>query len=163
MNHINFAPQGALGALLDTLLEPCMAWFQDTADELPQRTHPWNNIKLRVEDVAWLSLQSMVTAEADLEAKPRSLVPLYHAPRLGGWREFVVLEGYGARPWFVGWIAGDVCGISRIPLYGHVRMLRGNTQVQFFGVNLSGYQLNLSQVGAGRIGTRHQYGDIPLL
>lgn len=89
----------------------------------------------------------------------------FHLPRLGGWKNYVVLEptsGDG-KGWHVGWIAGNVIGVSRIPLNGPVRVLVGSGKVSWFGVNSDGGQIKLRQVGIGRIGDGGTFAKIPLL
>ena len=91
------------------------------------------------------------------------------SPRLlrlsfGGWRDYVVVEPISLQgeEWYVGWVTGEVNGVSRIPLKGAARLLRGRDDASFFGVNREGEQIPLQQCGHGRIGVRGPYARIPL-
>ena len=91
-------------------------------------------------------------------------IPLFHIPLFGGWRDYVVVEPISLQgeEWYVGWVTGEVNGVSRIPLKGAARLLRGRDDASFFGVNREGGQIPLQQCGHGRIGVRGPYARIPL-
>ncbi len=86
-------------------------------------------------------------------------------PILGGWGSLVVLTPHDpeTREWFVGWVTHDAIGISRIPLTGQVRLLRGPNEVTFFGVDPEGQQIDIDIVGYGNIGRAGRYAKVPLL
>ncbi len=90
--------------------------------------------------------------------------PIFHVPIFGGWRDYVVLSPYSVnQEWHVGWIASDVCGISRIKLSGPVRMLLGPGDVEFFGIDMEGCQIPICKIGQGKIGDGGKYKRTPLL
>ncbi len=146
---------------------PVMYVLSGTFEEPPQRTHFWNNMKLERETVDRLERSSMVFYRKDDIASKRffSFIPLFHMPIFGGWKRYVVIRPAKIKGvWHVGWIAEDVCGISRIPLYGSVRLLLGDKPVSFFGVNeKTGEQILLRKIGFGVIGERDEYSSLPLL
>ncbi len=89
--------------------------------------------------------------------------PVFHAPIVGGWRNYIVLQSLHIHtPWYVGWIAGDIIGVSRLS-FPAVRVLRGKRDTRFFGVTADGTQVPLKHVGCGRIGDGSPYGELPLL
>lgn len=65
--------------------------------------------------------------------------------------------------WFVGWIAYDALGISKIPVRGPVRLGIGPRQAQFFGLLADGTQIDIDLVGEGYIGQAGEFATIPLL
>ncbi|MFZ2887318.1 MAG: hypothetical protein WA021_05875 [Minisyncoccia bacterium] len=80
------------------------------------------------------------------------------------WRNYVVLEvpGY-VGSWYVGWIAGARVGISRIPIVGEVRMLRGPEAAMFFAVSaIDGEQLPLRAVALGYVGDKGVHRRVQL-
>ncbi len=151
--------------LLDKLFEPVMYWLQGTRSELPQQTHFWNNERW---DAGWYHQDWFLSFSGDTNAKqPRFLgfIPLFHMPRLGGWKRFVVLEP--VKPvhcWRVAWTGPDNGGgITQIPLSGPVRMTIGPRPVRFYGLTSNGKQIQLRCLGKGEIGKAGPYANIPLL
>ena len=63
----------------------------------------------------------------------------------------------------MGWIAGDVVGVSRIKLRGPVRVLLGPGDGLFFGVTAKRVQVPIYLIGTGRIGKHNLHEQIPLL
>ena len=155
MTEIHIQRQGVIGIVADYLMMPLMYLIQGTFKETAQRTHFWNNILLGAHVIRHLDDELLVSFEADKDAAPRWLafLPLFHIPVFGGWKQYVVLSPHSPQDrWFVGWVAGDLAGASRIPLVGPVRVLLGSTPVQFFGVNEHGNQIDIDCLGRGVVG-----------
>jgi len=159
--------QGAVSRCADYLMTPIMYLLQGTLREYPQRTHRWNNQKLEPNDIQFLDSEMMVTitGQPSASSRWRYILPIFHMPIFGGWRNYVVLTpDVKQDKWFVGWVAGDEIGVSRISLDSSVRMLQGPHSVSFFGINEHGNQIQISDTGTGRVGravVEHQH--IPLL
>jgi hypothetical protein len=153
--------------LLDTMFVPVMYLLQFPVIESPQRTHRWNNQKLRPQEVAYLDNACMVRVTGTEKAARHWWwkIPIFHIPLLGGWRSYVVLrpEYFITSEWYVGWIAGDVVGISRIPLGGNVRLLIGDGDVLFFGIYADGHRVPIEKIGHGVIGNGGLWKRTPLL
>lgn len=151
---------------LDWLLQPVMYWLQADWRSLPQETHVWNNARFPEKSVRWLSVKQIVTVASDptaTEAYWWQMLPIFHMPRFGGWQRFVVLQPKvaGFSSWYIGWVTPEFAGISLLPLRGPVRLLRGPSTVTFFAVGADGQQIDLQQVGEGRLGSIY-YQDVPL-
>lgn len=174
---IKFTPEGSIGAFFDWLMRPIMFWLQGNWKEEPQRTHFWNNIELSPLQVINVldSLQSLyskgslktsgvsrIAADKNAVAK-FSLFPIFHAPRFGGWKEFIVLEPVDdIDQWYVGWFSA-VAGMSLVPIKGRVRVLIGPGEVIFFGVDKNGKGIPINTVDSGEIGKAGEYAKVPLL
>jgi len=63
--------------------------------------------------------------------------------------------------WYVGWVTHDVIGISRIPIVGPVKTLRGPEETIFFAVDAAGQQLAIEVVGRGKLGDG-KFPTVPL-
>jgi hypothetical protein len=164
MGSVPFTPQGWTGRLADACMTPVMYLLQGQTAEVPQRTHIWNNKKFQDGALAWLDSEMMCTVAADLCAQKRGNLPRFHMPILGGWKNFVVLAPLvHESEWFVGWKSDDVSGLSLIPLFNQVRVLRGPEETNFFGVNRQGRQIPLVYRGEGVIGQKHLFASVPLL
>lgn len=160
-------PQGPVGRLADTLMKPLMYWLQGTYQESPQETHVWNNTKLSLLAQSRLDHTLFASVPADPDADNRWLlgyVPTFHMPRFGGWTKYVVLEPryVAVTRWYLGWHTRDVCGVSRIPITGAVRALRGLNDCNFFGLLPDGSQIALRVAGTGVIGDRGSFAKLPL-
>jgi hypothetical protein len=85
--------QGLVGKLGDALMYPLMILLQGTWKESPQRTHRWNNLKLRSADIHHLEDTQMVSIAGSTINKQRWLLglPLFHMPIIGGWNRYLVL------------------------------------------------------------------------
>lgn len=163
---IKFKPQTRVGAFADMLMMPIMYLLQGNFSELPQRTHRWNNRHLKNLDITDLHIEKMAVAMGVPGAHERWLgpIPLFHMPVFGGWRKFVVLEPVEKTDiWFVGWVAFDALGVSKIPLKNSVRLGVGPRQAEFFGVDRNGQQIAIRVVGEGSIGEAGKYARVPLL
>ncbi len=150
----------------DYLMLPIMYFLQLNLFESPQRTHFWNNTKMPIQSVHWLRSDAVVSVEADTTAKRRWFgpIPLFHMPIFGGWKQYVVIAPQVPQnEWYIGWLAGDVAGVSHITLSGSVRLLLGSGPAQFFGVNEHGEQIMLQEVGRGEVGVRSEHSALPLL
>ncbi len=164
---IFITPQGLLGRLADYCMMPLMYVLQLSISEKPQRTHRWNNKKLHVSELHHFDNDAMVALAGSSDNTPRWLygLPIFHMPLLGGWDRYIVLAPTVTQDmWFAGWVAGDVAGVSRIPLSGPVRLLEGQYAAQFFGINEHGEQIRIVKIGEGLIGRApREHQQIPLL
>jgi hypothetical protein len=166
MKEIVIPEQTLVSKLADMLMVPVMYVLQFPSFETTQRTHFWNNVKLRSADVTHLEAELCVSSKGNSEAVSRWLgfIPIFHMPIFGGWKKYIVLEPQVPQDiWYVGWIPGDVIGVSQIPLKGRVRVLIGKDNVFFFGINENGDQIKISQVGEGSIGERSEFSKDPIL
>lgn len=166
MIHVQHLKQSVFSKIGDLIMLPLMYLLQGTIREVPQQSHRWNNVKYKATELNFLQGEMMVTEEQETTATTRWLgpLPLFHMPIIGGWKHYVVLEPVVKQDvWFIGWVVGDAAGISQIQLYDKVRMLRGPTTVQFFGVNEHGEQIHLHKVGEGKVGNSAEFSKTPLL
>lgn len=165
LNKLYVQPLGWLARIADILMTPVMYVISGTLRETPQRTHRWNNTKLRPRQRVNLQTTMAVFCKGRKENVERFwfCIPRFHLPLFGGWKEYVVLQPNSVEAWHVGWIGDDVAGVSRIKIQGPVRLLVGPKDVSFFGVNTEGVQIQLYEVARGRIGNRGEYAKIPLL
>lgn len=166
MQRIPVQTQGVIGRMADYLMVPIMYFLQGNISESPQRTHRWNNQHLRNMQIADLHADKIEIVPGVPGAHRRWLgpIPLFHMPLFGGWKKFVVLQPKLEIPeWYVGWIAFDTLGVSKVPLSGPVRLGVGPRQAQFFGVNHEGEQIDIDVIGEGYIGQAGEFSKIPLL
>jgi hypothetical protein len=155
-----------LQKIADVLMVPIMYLVQFPCVDRPQRTHFWNNKNYQVTDIAHLDASLFISIAGDSKAVPRWfwLLPLFHIPIFGGWKKFVVLEPKVTQDkWFIGWIPGDVIGVSEIALCSSVKLLRGPQTVFFFGVNEHGAQIELKCIGSGEIGKDKNFSKVQFL
>lgn len=165
---ISIPPESALGKIGDILMLPLMHALSGTLSETPQRTHRWNVYHVSKEVSRHLPESLLTTVPRSNQAKKAYFLgfPLLHAPLFGGWREYAVFQPTDTvtNPWFVGWIASNGAGVSRIPLRGSVRLLCGPYQAKFFGIDsITGSVIPLSHRGEGRIGDSGEFSKLPLL
>ena len=164
-----FKEQSTISRLADYLMMPLMYMLQGTLKEVPQRTHRWNNFKVRSNSDRFKILRDFyfIAFVGDKNATKRwfGIIPIFHMPIFGGWKRFVVLEPANhTEPWFVGWAANqEVIGISQIPIYGRVRVTIGPEEVSFFAMNSKHEPLLLKQVGKGFIGKAGEFSSVPIL
>jgi hypothetical protein len=121
---------------------------------------------VKLEDLHWLEAEKLASVPGDVQAVRRwfGFVPIFHMPLFGGWKKYVVVAPAGSESsWFVGWIAGDTVGISRVLLHTPVRLLLGSGPAQFFALTDEGRQINLEIIGYGEIGVRSHLSKLPLL
>lgn len=153
-NRIKFRPLNRLEKVSDAAMYPLMRVLMElngTPEESPQLTHRWNNKKLNTDEVKHLNPDMMVRIAGDRSAwyLPSGL---RHFPVIG-WQRYVVLRPKNwTANWFVGWITPDVFGISRIPIDGQVKVLRGTDGAFFFAVDAAGRQVAVEKVGRGKLG-----------
>lgn len=162
----NFSEEGLLGRLFTGALRPMMKVLQGSFSEESQGTHFWNRTKIEDLQQSHLLQELSVIVEADLEAGPmyRFGLPIFHIPVLGGWKNYAVVGPTSETgTWFLGWYTEGAFGISRIPVQGPVRALRGNHETRFFGVNRDLKQIFVSKIGSGTIGQGGPFCQLPLL
>lgn len=156
------SPQGWGGKLADKLMAPIMCLGAGTFQEVPQRTHFWNNTKLTRKHIQHLYQDQMVTLEGSADAIQMGKAR-FHLPLFGGWRDYAVLQPLINTTWHVGWITPRVIGVSRIELLGPVRVLLGPDPVSFFAIDWKNHQRPVRKIGEGRIGDGGGFSQIPLL
>lgn len=155
--YIDVKPEGFLSKCADVLVLPCMYALSCIPGESTRRTQFWNHRFLSEAEIASLDLSLMVEVQG-IEGE----LPSYHAPIFGGWRNYIVLTPQVKRTyWHVGWVSGNIGGVSRIALTGAVRMLIGPKDVKFFGIK-GGRQIKLLGLGRGKIGDRGPYRKVSL-
>ena len=158
--------QNFLGKIGDIVMLPIMYLLQGNVREVPQRTHRWNNTHLNNHSVSDLHAKMIEIIPGDSLARRRWLgpLPLFHIPIFGGWKKFVVLQPKNhIHEWFVGWIAFDALGITKIPTQGPIRLGIGPRQAHFFGLTETGKQIDVDVIGEGYIGQAGEFANIPLL
>lgn len=163
MKKIDVPTMGWFAKLGDFLMIPLMYLLSGTFKERPQRTHHWNCIGLKQSNVDHLNPIEMFFCDG-VKASPRRIF-FFHMPIFGGWKKYVVLRPKEMENWHIGWITDDkkIIGVSKIILSGSVRMLVGNKNVQFFGVNELGEQIEINKIGEGTIGDNGPHSQRPLL
>ena len=165
--RIHVQPLGWLARIADILMVPLMYLMAGPLNEVPQRTHRWNNTKLSAEIIKDLSDSYVIYCKGDDRAVGRNgLLDLrFHLPIIGGWKQYVVLCPFDAnQDWYIGWRSTIDAGVSRIKLRGPVRMLLGPGDVTFFGLNAeTSEQINIKETGRGCVGDKGPYSQIPLL
>ncbi len=167
-NRLVIQPLGRGAKIADTLMWPIM-YVLYMFEPAPQRTHFWNNQKLLAGEASFLREGGMLYYEGIPTAAARfnwRIIPIFHMPIFGGWRDYVVLEPRAKlrrETWHIGWIAADGCtGVSQIPLDGPVRVLLGRDPVRFFGLAEDGSQISIKEIGRGRIGDHGPFRNVPL-
>lgn len=158
--------QSIFGKIGDTIMVPLMYLLQGNVQELPQRTHRWNNLHLKNYSLSDLDSNMIERVSGDTHAHKRwfGIIPLFHMPILGGWKKFVVLNPKSyTQEWYVGWIAFDALGVTKIPVTGPVRLGIGPRQAYFFGLTKTGKQIEIDVIGEGHIGQAGTFSKIPLL
>lgn len=158
-------PIGWLAKLADILMVPLMYLISGTFKEVPQRGHRWNNKRLSRSDVQVLDNATMVQCAGIPNTMRSRWLFLFHIPILGGWRNYVILEPVvQSKEWHIGYITNDMVGVSRIRLSGPVRMLIGNGDVSFYGIDANCYeQIPIKEICRGRIGEGGKFSKVRLL
>lgn len=159
---------GRLARLADQIMEPVMRFGagKDAQDEAPQETHRWNNHHLDRSLIRLLDIhpKKLVSVCGDPDACRRGAFR-FHMPRFGGWRRYAVISPVpdsSLKPWYIGWISDEVFGVSRLPLYGPVRVLRGPQTTHFFGISSAGLQIRVQWFGEGEIGKGGPFSRVRL-
>lgn len=163
-HNTRVVPQGFVGAAADWLMQPLMYVAQGTVWERPQRTHLWNNTKLKHHRLE-LESEGLVHCAGDPSASEALWfgLPRFHVPVLGGWRKFVALDVGNCSSWHIGWITDHgFVGVSRVPLVGPVRMTIGPGDSTFFALKHDGTQYRLRLIGEGLIGEAGEFRQLPL-
>ncbi len=160
-------PQGFIGWLSDMLMTPLMYLTQGTLREVPQRTHHWNNYKLKPCEITHLDNTKALSFDGDrstMQKRWLGIVPIFHIPIFGGWKKFVVLTPVvPCLRWNVGWIpSDDWIGVSMVSSIGPVRVLIGPDHVKFFGIDEQGQQVEIMSLGEGRVGKAGIFASVPL-
>ena len=167
MEHIHIRPVGVPGRLADRAMRPLMFFVAGTVWEEPQATHRWNNRKLTDDEVRSLHRPYLHTVAGDRNAVTRrffGIIPRFHLPIIGGWRRYVVIEPQlHSDTWYLGWIGTEVANVSRVPVLGAVRTLRGPLPVNAFGIDSYGNQILLMEIGTGVVGEGGPFAHLPLL
>jgi len=167
-SKIYVPPLGRVARTADALMVPVMYLVSGTLSEKPQRTHRWNYRKIPIEKTFALDRAQMIS-HPGIPSEGARWGIRFHIPILNGWKKYVVLQPVEpGKPWHVGWSTtnkhGFNCGVSRIPVFGAVRMLIGPEKVWFFGVATDRFtQIALEEVGQDSIGSSGPYAAMPLL
>lgn len=159
--NITFRPLSKLEHLLDLLLHPFMFLIAGTFKERPQQTHKWNIRRLKANQVESLESDLFLKIQGADSFIKKHWGILFHFPILGGWKHYVTLRPVQEPKdgWHIGW--NDE--VSAILLKSPVRVLRGPDGQTFFALTKSGRQIELMQVGEGKIGNNNPDSKYPLL
>lgn len=152
--NLKIKPLGLIGKAADLFMLPVMYLIAGTFKEAPQGGHRWNVKIFQRKEVESLDQAMMIHCQGASKAMRRRWFFLYHLPIFGGWKDYVLIKPVDQKgDWFIGFIAKDVIGASRIKLSGPVRMLIGKDDVSFFALDGENFQqLAIEKIGAGRIG-----------
>lgn len=157
-------PTGLLAQNADAYLGALESLFYFL--EFGPYTHPWNNTKLRPDEVAHLNPNMMILSEGI--PGETTQYPFTHIPLLGGWRRTVVFSPTDpTEPWFPIWKNPDgqeikFAGMSRIPCWGPSQLRRGRGSALLGAVSaVHGRQLPVREVARRYIGDRTIYSRIP--
>lgn len=161
-----FKKQGQIGKILDTCMVPVMYLLQGNFNEVPQRTHRWNNAHLSVDDIGKYDESLAIHSDRDELAVKRwfGFIPLFHMPLFGGWKKFVVVKPVNnVQSWHVGWRTTDAFGLSKVPISDCVRLGIGPDPAEFFAIDSNGEQIAIRLIGEGHIGRAGEFSSVPLL
>lgn len=133
--------------------------------EKPQRTHRWNNRRMTADECATLAQDLLLHVSGNPTAIRRIGLVRFHIPILGGWRDYVtIVPTNNTVDWHIGWTCGETGSITLLSLTGAVRMLIGPDDTSFFGIDATGQQIAVKEIGRGKIGDGSlQSRSIPLL
>jgi hypothetical protein len=141
----------------DTLMRPLMHTLGGFKPDSLQETHPWHVQEI---DHELIDPELTVTIKGSASESMKSHnVFLFHAPILGGWRNYTLFETAQAE-FHIGWV-GKVRGklaqaaINRLLIFdGKVRMLNGpeGSETDFFAVDPDGIQIGIQSIGGGKLG-----------
>jgi len=151
---------------VDTLLQPVMYTLGGFKSDSIQETHPWHIQEIDPELVN-PELSVVIKGSAEERMNSHKLF-LFHAPILGGWRHYTLLEA--EEEFHIGWVARVRGKLAQAAVHrlridnSQVRMLNGpeGSETEYFAVSPNGTQSNLDMAGAGILGD-HQFPDIRLL
>lgn len=159
-------PLGPLARSADAVAFPLMRIsmvLNGTPDESPMLTHRWNNHHLKESDIIHLNHRLMVEGSGDNNARMLNGLQR-HLPGKGWQKYIVVIPTRLEHKWHIGWRWSGGGGVSRIPLFGSVRVLRGPGLVQFFAIDSETFeQIGLRRIGEGRLGNGSGYRSRPIL
>lgn len=158
-------PLGLVGRVADFLMLPIMYLISGTFKETPQGGHRWNVKLFQQKEVESLDQKMMIHCQGVSKAMRRRWLFLYHLPIFGGWKYYILIEPVDHKgTWFIGFVARDVTGVSRIKLSRPVRMLVGKDDVSFFALDASSCeQIAIKKIGQGRIGDGGPFAKEKLL
>jgi hypothetical protein len=150
--------------LLDRMLWPVMFVLGGCKFDSIQETHRWHGQPI---DAGEIDERLSVFVEGNDRSPVRTNAlypfPTFHAPILGGWRNYTVLQIQAVAPyWHVGWIhrrypfnGRPRSHAQRLPIFtGEIRVLTQaiGFQTQYFALDSSGRQIPLKVVGEGVLG-----------
>lgn len=165
---LNVRRQGRVGCWIDSKMEKIMLHLSGTTNELPQRTHRWNNHHLNIEDVSHLRTDWMVYHSGDPSAKKFPNIPivrgaLSHLTRYGGWKRYLVINPLtDYTHWYIGWKWSGGAGVSRIPNSKSAKVTVGPGECQWFGIDAEwDTQIPLQIIDSGYIGDG-KHPNVPL-
>jgi hypothetical protein len=156
----------------DKFMVPIMFALRGFRTDSLQETHTWHPYRISVDKLDFkLAVESHGKDKSKFKFGSLTLF-LFHAPILGGWRDFSVYEvDQTSTPFHIGWVvyrSSDNkllnASVQRLPIQANrIRMLDGPTTSwgYFFAVNSKGEQISLKKIGQGRVGDG-AYTDIRL-
>ena len=164
---LSIHPENIYGKIGDLLMTPIMYILSGTLSEKPQISHAWNVQNFEKSLQKHIPSRHTISIKKDPTASRAYIwgLPLLHAPLFDGWKKYIVLTPKDQnKPWFVGWITPHSIGVSRIIHTTPVRLLRGNENISFFGVDANTRNvIPLKKIAKGTIGKKNVYSKTPLL
>lgn len=171
MSNLRPPKTPAFFRVIDILMIPIMLILGGFKTDSIQETHPWHSFRdFDPKDIN--TDLSVLSAGTDSKMLKRHFLFLFHAPLLGGWRDYLVIAPVEPMATLhVGWIVRNTQtnaliehGIQKLPVTnGAIRVLTGppiNT-VHFFIVDKNGTQVAAQTVGEGTLGD-HRFPAIRL-
>ena len=149
--------------LLDYLMLPLMFALGGFKFDSIQETHPWHIQKVNPNKID-LRLATQFYKGNDSSRFLKRNLFLFHAPLLGGWKNYSVFEVCQSSklPFYIGWIGHndkdrkDRAYIQRLPIHNSkIRLLNGTSFYTnaFFAFDTKGKQVILKRISEGKLGT----------
>ena len=162
MTRIRMPKLLPLFRLIDWAMVPIMFVLGGFKKDSVQETHPWHCFRGFSPDDIDQSL-AVPHQGTDNSTFKRHFLFLFHAPILGGWKNYVVLQPkQPTTPFYIGWVtyhkdtkAPLDIGINKLPIVDRaVRLLSGPPHYAgyFFAIDDKGRQIALEKVATGRLG-----------
>lgn len=145
---------------VDYLMVPVMFLLGGFKTDSLQETHPWHIWKGFSEADVQLD-QGVTVVGSDSNTFSRRYGFLFHAPVIGGWKNYTVLSPiHDSGIFHIGWLGYKSekligFGMSRLPIKnGAIRVLDGppGYKTIFIAVDENGRQITLKKVGSGKLG-----------
>jgi hypothetical protein len=172
MNIVNVPNLTFYEKLADKLMKPIMFVLRGYKTDSLQETHKWHvyNIDPKRIDLS-LAVENHGKDKSKYSIENKASF-LFHAPILGGFRDFSVYEvNQRDAPFYVGWIvyrSSDnellKAQVQKLPIKSsQIRLLDGTSKSwgYFFALNKDGNQIIIKKIGAGSIGDK-SYTNVKL-